>query len=114
MSNLVPNPYELPTERTEPWKVVSEEDVLAVTIQFAEQLAKRYGIDTLRKIDEANKFIPEPHDSVYDFIDMTELFQEYMLACDALGFKWNNSGYAYAFRVIRKDGYVFHGDNYEC
>jgi hypothetical protein len=51
MSNLVPNPYELPTERTEPWKAVSEEDVLAVTIQFAEQLAKRYGIATLRKID---------------------------------------------------------------
>jgi hypothetical protein len=45
---------------------------------------------------------------------MTELFQEYMLACDALGFEWNNAGYGYAFRVIRKDGYVFHGDNYEC
>jgi hypothetical protein len=95
------------------WATPSEEDLLMIAVQLAEQLCKRYGLETLRKIDKANSLIPIEDDAVCDFIKPDEFFAEYVSACDALGFDSKNPHLVESFNRLREKGYEYFGDNYE-
>jgi len=74
---------------------------------------KKYGLDTLRKIDEANVPLKDTiYDAVYDYIDMTELYEEYVEACGDMDLNWHNYYYGEVFRMFKNDGYATWGDNY--
>ena len=106
------NPYEMKPRPFKNWLEPKDEDIWAIAHQFGVQLCQRYGIGTLSKIDEANKTTRPENDSVYDFIDATEFFQEFVNACNALGYNFHNPHYVLVFHKLRDDGYVYWGDNY--
>lgn len=106
-------------KRTEPWPIPSEEDHFALALQFAENLCAAYGIETLRKIDEENKLLPNTnpdvkYDSVYDHIELVRYYRIFIGACDLLGFDSHNPWYIKAIGLVRDQGYEYWGGNYEC
>ena len=104
----------LPEVKTEPYPLPEEGDLELLAEQFGGRLALRYGLVVLNKIDEANVPLKDTiYDAVYDYIDMDEFFKEYIEACGNLGFNWHNCHYAGVFKMLKDDGYVTWGDNYE-
>jgi len=103
----------LPEVRTTPYEPCQEGDLEALAVHFGQRLERKYGLEKLRKIDEDNESLKGTiYDSVYDHIDMTEFYQEYIEACGDMGFNWHNYHYAEVFKMLKDDGYVTWGDNY--
>lgn len=104
----------LPEIKDKPYEKPDAGDILLSAEHFAGRLALRYGLDTLGKIDTANEVLHNTiYDAVYDHIDMTELYGEYIEACGDMNFNWHNVYYAEVFQMLKKDGYVHWGDSYE-
>lgn len=104
----------LPEVKDKPYEKPQEGDLNLLAEHFGARLAKRYGLAILSKIDSDNEVLQDTiYDSVYDHIDMTELYEEYIEACGDMDFNWHNYHYAEVFQMLKKDGYVHWGDNYE-
>lgn len=104
----------LPEIKTGLYPLPEEGDLELLAEQFGGRLALRYGLVVLNNIDANNEALRETiYDSVYDHIDMDEFFKEYIEACGNLGFNQHNCHYAGVFKMLKDDGYVTWGDNYE-
>lgn len=103
----------LPEVRDKPYEKPQEGDLECLAAHFGQRLERRYGLETLRKIDSDNEVLKGTiYDSVYDHIDMTQLYEEYIEACGDMDFNWHNYHYAEVFQMLKNDGYVTWGDNY--
>lgn len=93
---------------------MNDGDLESLATQFGERLAKKFGLETLRKIDKDNESLKDViHDAVHDHIDMASFYQEYQEACTDIGFDSKNYKYAPVFEMLKRDGYATWGDNYE-
>ena len=62
----------LPEVKDKPYEKPEEGDLECLAVHFGQRLYKKYGLETLRKIDEANVPLKDTiYDAVYDYIDMT-------------------------------------------
>ena len=103
----------LPEVKDKPYDKPEEGDLESLAVHFGQRLYKKYGLETLRKIDEANVPLKDTiYDAVYDHIDMTELYEEYVESCGDMDLSWHNYYYGEVFRMFKNDGYATWGDNY--
>lgn len=104
----------LPEVKDKPYEKPDASDILLLAEHFGGRLALKYGLETLGKIDADNVALKGTiYDSVYDYIDMTQLYEEFIESCGDLDFNWHNYHYAEVFKMLKDDGYVHWGDNYE-
>ena len=104
----------LPEVKDKPYKKPEDGDLELLAEHLGGRLALRYGLAVLNKIDEANVPLKDTiYDAVYDYIDMEKLYEEYVEACGEMDFNWHNYYYGEVFQMLKKDGYVTWGDNYE-
>jgi hypothetical protein len=67
----------LPEVKDKPYEKPQEGDLECLAVHFGQRLERKYGLETLRKIDSDNVALKGTiYDSVYDHIDMTELYEE--------------------------------------
>lgn len=104
----------LPEIKDKPYQKPEDGDLECLAVHFAQRLASKYGLEKLQNIDVDNEKLKDTiYDSVYDHIDMSELYREYIEACGDMGFNWHNYHYAEVFRMLKQDGYANWGDSYE-
>ena len=82
------------------------EDIKKLENVLAKNLAKRIDEEILAIIDEKNKGLEPYQDTIYEFIEVSELESIFATSCQELGYDWHRVVYLGALINLRNDGYL--------
>jgi hypothetical protein len=82
------------------------EDIKQLQEVLAKKLINRIGEENLALVDAKNSKLEPYQDSIYDYIEVSELENIFSTSCGELGYDWHRVVYLGALINLRNDGYL--------
>ena len=82
------------------------EDIKELENVLARKLVNRIGEENLALVDEKNRDLEPYQDSIYKYIEVSELESIFATSCQELGYDWHRVVYLGALINLRNDGYL--------
>jgi hypothetical protein len=82
------------------------DDIKQLQKVLAKKLVDQIGEENLALVDEKNKGLQPYQDSIYKYIEVSELENIFATSCQELGYDWHRVVYLGALINLRNDGYL--------